>query len=200
MTQLLLLSGSQRQASFNTRLLHHLTPYLEAGASVVLAQSCAQDLPMFNQDTEHEPTVKSQVAAWHRMLMGCDGVVVASPEYNGQLTAYLKNIVDWVSRLVYIDPAFQNPFLDKPILLTSASTGGSGGSVGLPSARALFGYVGGVVFGESICVPYAHQAWTDMGYFFEPEFEDCLQNVCQRFVALTQAQVKAKSSTFSEKL
>jgi chromate reductase len=93
----------------------------------------------------------------------------------------LKNMIDWVSRLAYIDPAFENPFIDKPVLLCSASTGGSGGAMGIPSARALFGYVGGIVFGETVCLPFAHQAWTEAGYFFEDEFEMRLQHVSQRF-------------------
>ena len=181
MTQLLLLSGSQRQASLNTRLLNHLAQHLEGSCTLLSADAYAQSLPLFNQDLEDAPSVKAQVVALHQVLMACDGVVVASPEYNGQLTPYLKNIVDWVSRLAYIDPAFDNPFVDKPVLLCTASTGGSGGAMGIPSARALFGYVGGVVFGETISVPFAHQAWTDAGYFFEGDFEDHLQHVIQRF-------------------
>jgi chromate reductase len=107
--------------------------------------------------------------------------LVASPEYNGQLTPYLKNIIDWVSRLAYIDPTFENPFVDKPILLCSASTGSSGGAMGIPSARALFGYVGAIVFGETLCVSYAHQSWTEAGYFFEDDFENRIQSLSQRF-------------------
>ena len=83
MSQLLLLSGSQGQESFNTRL--------------------------FNQDIENEPAVR--------------------------------------------------------------------GATAMPSAHALFGYVGGIVLGETLCVPFAHQAWTEAGYFFDGEFEDHIQSV-----------------------
>ncbi len=181
MTQLLLLSGSQRQESFNARLLNHLAQHVEDSCGLLTAAPFAEYLPIFNQDLENEPTIRAQVTELHAVFMACDGIVVASPEYNGQLTPYLKNIIDWVSRLAYIDPAFDNPFVDKPVLLCTASTGGSGGAMGIPSARALFGYVGGVVFGETISVPFAHQAWTDAGYFFEGDFEDHLQHVIQRF-------------------
>jgi NAD(P)H-dependent FMN reductase len=141
----------------------------------------AQHLPLLNQDLENEPALRSQVAELHKAFMSCDAILVASPEYNGQLTPYLKNIIDWVSRLAYIDPTFENPFIDKPVLLCSASTGSSGGAMGIPSARALFGYVGALVFGETLCVPYAHQAWTDVGYFFEDDFENRIQSLSQRF-------------------
>jgi chromate reductase, NAD(P)H dehydrogenase (quinone) len=186
MTQLLLLSGSQRQESFNARLLNHIAGHLESTCNFLTAEPFAEHLPLFNQDLENEPVVRAQVSELHQVFMACDGIVVASPEYNGQLTPYLKNMVDWVSRLAYIDPAFDNPFVDKPVLLCAASTGSSGGAMGIPSARALFGYVGGIVFGETLCVPFAHQAWTEAGYFFEGDFEDRIQSVSQRFAQHAQ--------------
>ncbi len=181
MTQLLLLSGSQRQESLNARFLNHIAQQLEGSCDFLTAMPFAENLPLFNQDLENDPAVRAQVAELHQAFVACDGIVVASPEYNGQLTPYLKNMIDWVSRLAYIDSSFDNPFVDKPVLLCSVSTGNSGGSVGIPFARALFGYVGGIVFGETLCVPFAHQAWTEAGYFFDGEFEDRIQSVSQRF-------------------
>lgn len=179
--QLLLLSGSQRQSSFNARLLHHIAQHLEASCGFLTADPFAEHLPLFNQDLENTPEVRSQVAELHALFMACDGIIVASPEYNGQLTPYLKNIIDWVSRLAYIDLSFENPFVDKPVLLCAASTGSSGGAMGIPSARALFGYVGGIVFGETLCLGFAHEAWTEAGYFFDDDFEARIHSVSERF-------------------
>ena len=179
--QLLLLSGSQRQSSFNARLLHHIAQHLEASCGFLTAEPFAEHLPLFNQDLENTPEVRSQVAELHALFMACDGIIVASPEYNGQLTPYLKNIIDWVSRLAYIDLSFENPFVDKPVLLCAASTGSSGGAMGIPPARALFGYVGGIVFGETLCLGFAHEAWTETGYFFDDDFEARIHSVSERF-------------------
>ena len=179
--QLLLLSGSQRQSSFNARLLHHIAQHLEASCGFLTADPFAEHLPLFNQDLENTPEVRSQVVELHALFMACDGIIVASPEYNGQLTPYLKNIIDWVSRLAYIDLSFENPFVDKPVLLCAASTGSSGGAMGIPSARALFGYVGGIVFGETLCLGFAHEAWTEAGYFFDDDFEARIHSVSERF-------------------
>lgn len=194
MAQLLLLSGSQRQESFNARLLNHIAQHLGVTCSFLTVEPFAERLPLFNQDLENDPTVRSIVAELHQAFMACDGIVVASPEYNGQLTPYLKNIIDWVSRLAYIDPAFDNPFVDKPVLLCSASTGSSGGSAGIPSARALFGYVGSLVFGETLCVPFADHAWTEAGYFFDDDFENRIQNLSQRFASHAEHFQKHKQS------
>jgi chromate reductase len=192
MTQLLLLSGSQRQESFNARLLDHIAGHLENTCDFLTAAPFAEHLPLFNQDLENMPAVRAKVAELHKVFKACDGIVVASPEYNGQLTPYLKNIIDWVSRLAYIDSAFENPFVDKPVLLCSASTGSSGGAMGIPSVRALFGYVGAIVFGETLCLPFAHQAWTEAGYFFEDEFENRIHNLSNRFAQHAQRFIPNK--------
>ena len=186
MPQLLLLCGSQRQESFNARLLNHIAQHLKNSCSFIAVEPFAKHLPLFNQDLENEPAVHAQVSELHKAFMSCDAILVASPEYNGQLTPYLKNMIDWVSRMAYIDTAFDNPFVDKPVLLCSASTGSTGGSAGIPSARALFGYVGSLVFGETLCVPFAHQAWTEVGYFFDDEFENRIHNLSQRFALHAQ--------------
>jgi NAD(P)H-dependent FMN reductase len=183
MPKLLLLCGSQRRESFNARLLNHIAQHLGVTCSFFTAEPFAERLPLFNQDLENDPTLRPIVAELHQAFMACDGILVASPEYNGQLTPYLKNMIDWVSRLAYIDPTFDNPFVDKPVLLCSASTGSSGGTAGIPSARALFGYVGSLVFGETLCVPFADQAWTEAGYFFDDDFENRIHNLSQRFAS-----------------
>ena len=181
MNQILLLSGSKRQESFNARLLDHIAGHIENTCVFLTVEPFAKSLPLFNQDLENMPAVRTKVAELHQVFMACNGIVVASPEYNGQLTPYLKNMIDWVSRLAYIDSTFENPFVDKPVLLCSASTGSSGGAMGIPSARALFGYVGANVFGETLCLPFAQQAWTEVGYFFEDEFENRIHNLNHRF-------------------
>jgi len=192
MNQILLLSGSQRQESFNARLLDHIAGHIENTCVFLTAEPFAKSLPLFNQDLENMPDVRAKVAELHQVFMACDGIVVASPEYNGQLTPYLKNMIDWVSRLAYIDSAFENPFVDKPVLLCSASTGSSGGTMGIPSARALFGYVGAIVFGETLSLPFAHQAWTEAGYFFEDEFESRINNLSHRFAEHSKRFIENK--------
>jgi hypothetical protein len=57
----------------------------------------------------------------------------------------------------------------------------------MPHARALFGYVGCLISGDSICVPYADQAWTGNGYVFEPFFDEHIDATTDRFLQLVQA-------------
>jgi len=185
MTKMLLLSGSQRRESFNTRLLLHIAVGLTGYAEIDMLDAREADLPLYNQDLVQNPAVVDRVAALHARFDSADAVIVASPEYNSLPSPYLKNVIDWVSRLPRIAAGSQNPFYGCPVLLCSASTGWSGGAVGLTSARTLFGYLGAMVLGDQVCVPHADQSWNGAYYEFNPAFEEYIDAVLRRLVAVT---------------
>jgi len=169
--RLLLFPGSLRRESYQRRLIEYIRPSLADHCEADILEA---DLPLFNQDLEQDPFVIARVEAVHRRFTVADGFVIASPEYNGHVSPYLKNTVDWVSRLSRIDPRFADsrPFRGKPLLLASASTGWTGGLLGLRDARTLFGYLGCLVQAEQICVSDAAH-WSSEGSFrFEPAFAD----------------------------
>jgi NAD(P)H-dependent FMN reductase len=186
MTKLLLVAGSQRRDSYNARLLHDIAARLTGTCDVDSLQPNEVDLPLFNQDLEANTSVIGRAATLHRRFEACDGIIVASPEHNGQPTAYLKNLVDWVSRMPHIDEQFANPFLRRPLLLCSASTGWSGGTVGIPHARALFTFVGCVVLGDSISVPHAAEAWSGDAFVFDPFFNAEIDDAVAQLLALAK--------------
>jgi NAD(P)H-dependent FMN reductase len=185
MTRLLLVAGSLRRDSFNARLLRHMAERLASRCAVDLLEPNQVDLPLFDQDLEADPGVVARVVALHARISRCHGLIVASPEYNGQLTPYLKNLVDWVSRLAYVDARCEPAFCDRPVLLCSASTGRSGGSLGILHARALFGYVGALVIGDTLCVSQADQHWHDeIGFMFGEAFEARIAVAAERILKL----------------
>jgi chromate reductase, NAD(P)H dehydrogenase (quinone) len=198
--RLLLLPGSPRRESFNARLLQHLRPRLQAGCTIDWLAPSEVDLPLFNQDLESDPNVVARVAAVHRRLVACDALVVASPEYNGQVSPYLKNLVDWVSRLSRVNERFGQAFSGRAVLLCSASTGWSGGAVGIPHARALFGYVGCMVLGETICVARAGQLWQSDRYVFDPQFDAHMSRCTERISAQARGFAAERLSAPGEAL
>jgi len=181
---LLLVAGSQRVGSYNARLLTDLAARLDGCCTIDVLAPAQVELPLFNQDLESDPDVVRRVAAVHRRFAASHGLIVATPEYNGQLPAYLKNLVDWVSRLAYVEPGCPNAFVDRSVLLCSASTGWSGGALAMAPARALFGYVGCVVVGDTIAVPHAASAWTGDGYAFDDAFHDQIDAALARILRL----------------
>jgi len=192
MKKLFLISGSQRQDSINTRLLICLASVLQDHFSLDLLQPNSVELPLFNQDLEKTPALIRRVAEMHLRIKECHGIVVASPEYNGQVSPFLKNTIDWISRLAFLNCAIGNPFLDKPVLLCSASTGSGGGVLGIQSARALFSYVGCLVTGDAICLPFADQLLTPKGFDFPPHIEEQIAFSVNRFVRLVSYQNNAE--------
>ncbi len=167
MSTLLLISGSQRRESWNSRLLDHLAFSLQWQCAVDLLEPRSIGLPLFDQDLENDATVQQTLRGLHQRFAHCCGIIVACPEYNGQATPLLKNTIDWVSRLAHIDARFANPFLNKPVLLCSLSTGCSGGALVIQNLRALFGYLGASVLGPSIGIARAADQWTADGFQFD---------------------------------
>lgn len=183
---LLLFPASLRQHSHQRRLIDYLASLLEGRCQVDVLCSREVKLPLFNQDLEHVPEVSQAVRTLHQRFARADGIIVASPEYNGHVSPYLKNTVDWVSRLAHIDPHFasQNPFHNKPLLLTSASTGWTGGVLGLQAARSIFAYLGSLVVAAQICLPHAEEALVLDHYEFDPFFADHIAHTLDHFVSL----------------
>ena len=186
--RILLACGSRRRASLNLRLLDALATALPD--DVVCDRLDPIDLPLFDGDIEDDPQILGRVVALHARIMAADALIVASPEYNGLMTPYLKNWVDWVSRLPHRDCAIANAFADKPVLLAATTPGSSGGAVAIPACRALFGYCGAIVFGEAITLPWGDRAIRADGSL-DPQFagewwRDCLHRFAD-FAARQQA-------------
>jgi NAD(P)H-dependent FMN reductase len=191
----LMVAGSQRLASLNRALLRHLLPGVAQRAQVDVLEPEQVALPLFDQALESSPEVMRQVRHLHARFAACDAVVACVPEYNGQLTPFFKNLIDWVSRVHYLDADAENPFLARPVLLCSAATGWSGGQGAIQQARLLFAYLGAMAMGEGICVPGADEAWTGDIFSFAPAFERHVEALAARLCTLAADFHRARAAT-----
>jgi NAD(P)H-dependent FMN reductase len=187
MARLLLIPGSQRRASHNARLLHEAARRLHGRCTVDLLEPAHVRLPLFDQDLEDDPAHIEHAGALSRRMAAADGLIVAGPEYNGLPTPYLKNIVDWITRLPCVDGRFGNPFHGRPLLMCSASTGRTGGNVALAHHRALFGYVGATVLGAAVCVPCAGDIVSMRDAAWQTAHGDRLDGALTQLLLLSQA-------------
>ncbi|MDE1917154.1 MAG: NAD(P)H-dependent oxidoreductase [Sphingomonadales bacterium] len=168
MSGFLLLCGSQRAGSLNARLLDELARHIPPGHGIDRVMPGEIRLPLFDAALEQDPALQRHLRDLHQRFVRAQAFIIASPEYNGMMTPFLKNLIDWISRLPWLDPAAVNAFLDKPVLLCSATPGWSGGALGLVPLRGLLAYVGAVPFGEAITLPHAAQAWDNAGRLAPP--------------------------------
>jgi chromate reductase, NAD(P)H dehydrogenase (quinone) len=193
--RLLLFPASLRRQSHQRRLLRYFEPVIGVGCDIDMLEPADVRLPLFDQDLEQSDAVRAEVIGLHERFSAADGLIVASPEYNGHVSVYLKNTVDWVSRLSRIEARYaeSNPFQGRPVLLASASTGWTGGILGLQNARSILSYLGCLVAADQICVSDAEQWVTGNDYQFEDRLAEHIRNVLARFVALVGSLRSARS-------
>jgi chromate reductase len=111
------LSGSLRQRSFNTGLLHAARELAPDGVTIEIAD--LSQLPLYNDDVR-QAGYPAPVAALRAALASADAVLFATPEYNYSVPGVLKNAIDWASRPP--DP----PRAGRPAAVMGASGGLSG--------------------------------------------------------------------------
>ena len=117
--RLLAISGSLRRASNTTAVLRGLAPLLEGRAQLDVV--LLHEIPPYNADFEGD-ALPEPVRRLKQSIAGCDGLVIASPEYNYGMSGVLKNALDWASR-----PGFASPLKGKPALIITTSPGLFGG-------------------------------------------------------------------------
>jgi chromate reductase, NAD(P)H dehydrogenase (quinone) len=113
-TQILGISGSLRQASFNTAALRAAQELAPDGVTIEIASLA--DIPLYNQD-QRDKSVPAAVEKLCKQVMEADALLFASPEYNYSVSGVLKNAIDWLSRLK------PQPFAGKPAAVFGASMG-----------------------------------------------------------------------------
>ena len=102
------ISGSLRRDSHNTSLLRAAAMSLPSGVELELFDGLG-DLPHYNADID-EDLAPQAVVHLREAIAGADGVLIATPEFNGSIPGVLKNALDWASR-----PFPDNALRGKPV-------------------------------------------------------------------------------------
>ena len=121
MSTVLGLSGSLRKASFNTALLRAAQALMPEGATLEVAT--LHGIPLYDGDLEAAEGIPPAVEALKARIRACDGLLLATPEYNNGIPGVFKNAIDWMTR-----PPSDIPRVwgGKPVAVIGASPGGFG--------------------------------------------------------------------------
>lgn len=158
------LSGSLREASFNTKLLKAAIASYGA-ADVEIADL---NLPLYDGDLEAKgiPDGVSKLAA---QIEAADAIIVASPEYNKGISGVLKNALDWSSRV----PG--DGLRGKPTLLIGAAAGRTGGETAYFMARNCLSQLGAAVLATpAVLVAGAHGEFNEDGTLKSAQYQKSL--------------------------
>ena len=162
MPHILAFAGSARADSFNKKLVRIAASGAEAaGARCTVIDLRDFPLPIYDADLEANEGLPEPAVRLRAHLSECDGLLVATPEYNGLLPPLLKNAIDWATRHPEGRPDLSG-FQGKVAALLAASPGPLGGLRASTVVRQLLNNVGCTVLAEQVTLRLAAQA-------FEPD-------------------------------
>jgi chromate reductase len=170
--KIVLVGGSLRPASLNTRFLGHLAKEVAAQGHEVVAFA-GQDLrwPLYEDDT----TAPEGAMALAEAMRGAAGLIVVSPEYNAGIPGHLKNAVDWLSTM---NPS---PWTGLPVLLCACSPGAFGGARGMLSWRATLANMGAIAVPQALPIPHADKNLDEAGRPVEERTVHMTESVLHAF-------------------
>jgi chromate reductase, NAD(P)H dehydrogenase (quinone) len=183
--KILAFAGSTRRDSLNKKLVQIATQgVLQTGAEATFLDLADYRLPMFDEDLEASEGLPEKALRLKEIFLAHQGLLIASPEYNGSVTAVLKNTIDWLSRPTPGEAALAC-FTGKVAVLMSTSPGGLGGLRGLVHLRAILGNIGVIVLPGQVAVPKAHEAFAADGSLKDPKQQTSIQQLGQNVAAIT---------------
>ena len=119
MKKIIAFTGSSNQNSINEKLVRSVIQKFP-DQHIEFIDLKQFNVPIYSQEVEQNG-IPEPIKKLFQLFIEADAFIIASPEHNGLPSAFLKNTIDWLSR---IDQRF---FGKKPVLLLSASPGPTGG-------------------------------------------------------------------------
>lgn len=178
--RILAFAGSARRESFNKKLLAAVVEATRVGGAAVTVLDL-NDLPMplYHGDLEDAEGMPPNAQKFVDLVLAHDGLLIASPEYNSQMTPLLKNTIDWSTR------GDVNPLSGKVAAVVSASPGNFGGIRSMTLARALLVHLGCIVVPAQCILPHADKAFDEKGALKDERVRKSADAVAQELVRLT---------------
>lgn len=161
--RILVFGGSTRAGAYS-RLLAFAASEGARKTGAEITQIDLRDFPMplFDEDLEANEGLPLHVKRLKELFLSHQGLLIATPEYNGSYPAVLKNAIDWVSR-----PApGEKPlacFQGKVAGVLSSSPGALGGIRAIGILRALLSHLKVLVVPEQFALVHADQAFDESG-------------------------------------
>jgi NAD(P)H-dependent FMN reductase len=133
-------------------------------------------MPLYDADFETANGVPDNAVQFKTLMIENDGLLIASPEHNGTISALLKNVIDWASRRVGDEPPFA-AFSDKVAAIVSASPGDLGGLRGLMQLRYLLENMRVMVLPEQKTIARAHEAFAPDGSLNDKKTQEIIEGI-----------------------
>ena len=161
--KILAFSGSLREHAYSKRVVKTAIKGAEnAGAEVTYIDLRDFPMPLYNADEHEKNGFDENALKLQRLLSDHNGLLIASPEYNGSLSGALKNAIDWTSR-----PSGEfkmgEAYGGKVGAIMTESPGAFGGLRCLGHLRSILSILGVNVLPSEIAVSKVHEMFDGNG-------------------------------------
>lgn len=145
MKKILAFAGSNSSTSINHRFVSHVAKRISSH-DVKVIRLKDYEFPVYSIDHEKDKGFPVNVKVMQNLISENDALIISVNEHNGNVSAFFKNFLDWMSR---IDRNFLS---EKKILLMSTSPGVRGAASALDYTKGILPRFGGNVI-ESFSFP-----------------------------------------------
>jgi chromate reductase, NAD(P)H dehydrogenase (quinone) len=182
-TKILVMSGSSREGSVNTRLATVAAAKLRAAGAEV-TQISLKDFPLPMVDAAGFGNHPPEAMKLRELIDAHHGLFITSPEYNAGYTPELKNALDWATVAKPGAPA--TGLAGKVVALGGASPGAMGGYRGMTQLRTVLELgMGALVLPEMVAVGNAGEAFNEDGSLKDERSAGFLDAIVARLVKLS---------------
>ena len=173
------ISGSLREASYNTKLLRVAGRLLPDDVEFVVWDGL-KAVPPYDEDDDRDPAPEG-AQRFRDAIAGADAILFATPEYNSSVPGQLKNAIDWASR-----PLATNVLRNKPVAVIGASAGMFGAVWAQADLRKVLAATGARVVEGEVAVGHAHTRFDEEGNLTDDNLVQQIDEVVHTLVAETQ--------------
>lgn len=189
--KILAFAGSLRKDSFNKKLVKiAIKGAEENGSEVTYIDIKDYPLPVYDAEIEESQGLPENALKIKKLLLEHDGFLISCPEYNSSISGALKNFIDWASRPASADEVYLCCFIDKVVMLMSASPSFLGGLRGLVHVRSIFSNINSLVLPQQKCISNADKAFNPDGTLIDSKHQNDVINLGKK---LSEFLIKYKS-------
>jgi chromate reductase len=172
------ISGSLRDASFNTKLLRVAGGLLPDDVEFTVWDGL-KAVPPYDEDDDRDPAPEA-AQRFRDAIAGADALLFATPEYNSSVPGQLKNAIDWASR-----PLATSVLRNKPAAVIGASTGMFGAVWAQAELRKVLAATGARVVEGEVAVGHAQTRFDEEGNLTDENLVEQIGEVVHTLVAET---------------
>ncbi|WP_421915365.1 NADPH-dependent FMN reductase [Mesorhizobium sp.] len=181
--KILVFAGSVRTGAFSGRTADVAQTELAMQGAVVTRISLADyPLPIVDEDLEKEKGIPESAMKLARLIAAHDGLLIATPEYNGSIPPLLKNTIDWVSRVRKDNGRPVRPLAGKVAGLCSSSNGHFAGIRCINHLRAVLVRCQMEVVTPECSVPDGGDAFDEDGHFRDQRLQKSMEHLCRTLI------------------